>query len=249
MRDTDVLGYMERLGFTGIREYSAKHMEQNNMATITEKVEGGAYPPARPPVSLVKKLAAVSATLGYVPKNGYNAHHKYHYVTEADLVSAVREKLAERNVFVFPKFKLLSKVGDIATVEATFTFVDGDSGETYEAVSLGEGQDKSDKGVFKAMTGATKYALMKTFLMPTGDDPELEDEPKKGGVPPGVKTPVTTANKEVVAAVVVAINQSLAKVTTRAQLEELNKPIAALSAEDKEKVRAAYKEALARVTA
>jgi hypothetical protein len=44
---------------------------------------------------------------------------------------------------------------------------------------IGEGQDAGDKGPYKAMTGAQKYALMKTFMIPTGDDPEADEDVDK----------------------------------------------------------------------
>ena len=39
---------------------------------------------------------------------------------------------------------------------------------------MGAGDDGADKGLYKAYTGAVKYFLMKTFLIPTGDDPEAD---------------------------------------------------------------------------
>src|SRR5262249_31856915 len=38
----------------------------------------------------------------------------------------------------------------------------------------GEGLDGGDKAPYKAMTGALKYALLQSFLLATGDDPEDE---------------------------------------------------------------------------
>ena len=38
----------------------------------------------------------------------------------------------------------------------------------------GEGADAGDKAPYKAMTGALKYALLQSFLLGTGDDPEDE---------------------------------------------------------------------------
>ena len=38
----------------------------------------------------------------------------------------------------------------------------------------GEGLDRGDKAGYKAYTGAVKYFLANTFLVPTGDDPETE---------------------------------------------------------------------------
>ena len=68
----------------------------------------------------------------------------------------------------------------VATLVVEFTFIDAETGETESFTVVGEGQDSGDKAVYKALTGATKYALMKTFLIPTGDDPE-RDEEEPGG--------------------------------------------------------------------
>ena len=38
----------------------------------------------------------------------------------------------------------------------------------------GQGLDSGDKAPYKAMTGALKYALLQSFLLATGDDPEEE---------------------------------------------------------------------------
>jgi ribosomal protein L37AE/L43A len=72
------------------------------------------------------------------------------------------------------------KVGDkgqvLTTLTMTFTFLDGDSGQELTRPWAGAGTDKEDKGLYKAMTGGEKYFLLKTFLMPTGDDPEKDDD-------------------------------------------------------------------------
>jgi hypothetical protein len=125
-----------------------------------------------PAVGLVRKLAEVMAEVGRVPKSGYNDFHKYHYVTEADLVEAVREKLAARNVVLIPSAESVEQHGNVSHVRMTFTFMDGDTGETFQSSWFGSGEDKGDKGIYKAFTGGLKYFLMKSFLIATGDDPE-----------------------------------------------------------------------------
>ena len=61
-----------------------------------------------------------------------------------------------------------------------FTFMDGDSDATIGPLRFaGAGADTGDKGVYKSMTGAEKYFLMKTFLIATGDDPEADDKVDK----------------------------------------------------------------------
>jgi hypothetical protein len=136
------------------------------------------------PKSLYAKLAEVMSEVGYVEKRGYNSFHGYKYVTEADLVDAVRAKLAARNVVVIPSLSTIderpfktSKGKDsvITTARIAYTFCDGDSGETHTAMWAGAGEDPADKGLYKAMTGSEKYFLMKSFMIATGDDPERDE--------------------------------------------------------------------------
>jgi hypothetical protein len=51
-----------------------------------------------------------------------------------------------------------------------YTFADVDSGEEIISKVAGQGLNTGDK----AMTGALKYALLQSFLLATGDDPEDE---------------------------------------------------------------------------
>lgn len=129
--------------------------------------------------TLFTKLAEVLAEVGRVPKNGFNDFHKYHYVMEADLLDAVRDKLSQRGVFVFASVDEVTKDGTLTTAKMTFTFADGETGETFAVHAYGTGDDKADKGVYKAITGATKYFVMKNFLVPTGDDPEGDTDTDK----------------------------------------------------------------------
>lgn len=132
--------------------------------------------------SLVRKLAEVMGEVDRVPKNGRNEFHKYDYATESDIVDAVRAGLASRRVLMLPNVvhtEWTTKGGKerICTITYRFTFHDGDSGESLSFDVLGEGQDSGDKATYKAFTGAVKYAILKTFLIPTGDDPEADGDP------------------------------------------------------------------------
>lgn len=124
------------------------------------------------PKGLYTKLAEVMAEVGRVEKRGYNDFHKYHYVREDDLVEAVRGALSDRQIVMLPSALEAKKEGNLTTLHLTFTFVDGETGEAHAAEWFGTGEDKGDKGLYKAYTGAIKYFLMKSFLIPTGDDPD-----------------------------------------------------------------------------
>ena len=143
---------------------------------------------AKPKMSLVLKLAAIMAGLERVPKSGRNDFHKYDYATEADITAAVRRGLGEAGILMVPSVvkvewkDLPRKNGGadrLCTLTVRFTLRDCDSGETLAFEMLGEGSDATDKASYKAMTGAVKYALLKLFLMSTGDDPEREEEPAR----------------------------------------------------------------------
>lgn len=134
--------------------------------------------------SLYRKLAEVMGEVERVEKRGRNAFHGYDYATEADIAAAVRNGLASRNVAIVPscdpaniRMERLVKAngepkGFLTLLPCTFTLVDGDSNETMACPWVGAGEDASDKGIYKAMTGALKYFMLKLFLIPTGDDPE-----------------------------------------------------------------------------
>lgn len=134
--------------------------------------------------TLAKKLANVMKEVKYIQKTGFNSFHKYKYATEADVNEKVREELAKQNVAMLPSMMAhemrthTNRNGAteyITCVDMSFTFVDGDSGESLSINMSGEGQDAGDKGIYKAIAGAQKYALMKVFMIPTGDDPEADE--------------------------------------------------------------------------
>lgn len=137
--------------------------------------------------NLVVKLIKVMTGVKRVAKNGRNTFQNYDYVTEADVLEAVRDELAKENIFIFSSVIGTDKNAEMTSVVMLHTFVDAESGETFEVKSFGQGQDKGDKGGNKAVTAAMKYFLMKNFLIPTGDDSEASDENGKSTGPKSVK--------------------------------------------------------------
>lgn len=137
------------------------------------------------PTKLYAKLAEVMASVDRIPKNGYNDFHNYAYATESDVSEGLRSALADRKVTVLVSGKLMQvrpgktpkgKDTFFTDVQVNVVFACGDSGATVEVTMPGTGDDPSDKGTYKAITGAVKYLLMKTFLIPTGDDPDQAAE-------------------------------------------------------------------------
>lgn len=165
------------------------------------------------PKNLAKKLAAVMAAVGRVPKRGFNAFHKYYYVMESDLADAIRDQLSKVGMVLLPHVVRVETVGTRQTrsggeetqVRAwvEYTFIDSESGESWATTMPGDGADSGDKAIYKAITGSGKYLLLKAFWIPTGDDPEKDDsktdggstivDPKPFGDPPRKATPAADA--------------------------------------------------------
>ena len=133
-------------------------------------------------LNLRQKLVEVRRRIGYVQKRGHNERFNYSYVTAADIAGSVGDLLAELGVVVIPSLEEISYESTtgrggatpMARVIMAYTFSDVDTGEEVIATAAGQGLDAGDKAPYKAMTGALKYALLQTFLLATGDDPEDE---------------------------------------------------------------------------
>lgn len=197
--------------------------------------------------SLVRKLAEVMAAVDRIPKSGHNNFHNYDYAMEADITSAVRGELAKRHVMLIPSVtktefiegkNAKGNVERIYTVTARFTFHDGESGETIGFDMVGQGSDPSDKGLFKCLTGVVKYAIMKTFLIPTGDDPEKEEAkpvatPAKAAKPAAPKVESAQVPKPSPEDVTTLVNAFAALGVTVADLEKrLGWPLGTMSGND-----------------
>lgn len=149
---------------------------------LVDQVMGGAKMSATVSVpankGIWKKLAAVMGKVDRIPKNGRNTFHNYDYATEADITEAVRGIMAAEGIAFMPSVvswergERDAKGNALTRVQMEFTLADTESGETIVSTFWGEGQDNMDKGFYKAYTGAVKYFLLKTLLIPTGDDPE-----------------------------------------------------------------------------
>lgn len=130
-----------------------------------------------------KKILEICEDVCYIKKNGKNTFQHYTYVTEADIVSRIRRSMIKHKLLITPTIldkKTINyitrkeKRAFLVSVKVKMTFTDVESGESFFTIGYGEGSDADDKGVYKAITGAQKYILMKTFMIETGDDPEKE---------------------------------------------------------------------------
>ena len=146
---------------------------------------------------LAAKLVKVVQAVGYVQKTGHNRQQNYSYVTEADLADKFRAAMIAAGLALIPNLssrtdkEITSKqgtIGTFTTVVMEYTLIDSETGCRASFRMGGDGMDYGDKALYKAITGAKKYAMKELAVISTGDDPE-RDEAEAGKA----KSPTTIA--------------------------------------------------------
>lgn len=125
-------------------------------------------------VSLYRKISNVMRDVQYLSKDSYVSFGKTNYraITEEKVTTAIRESLIKNGLVIIPVGQKYQRNGNIASMEIEYKIIDIDTGESEIIVSAGEGADSQDKAAGKAMTYAYKYLLLRTFAIPTGEDPD-----------------------------------------------------------------------------
>ena len=107
---------------------------------------------------------------------------KYKAISEEKVTTAVREQLVKQGIVILPikqesenkeLIRTEKSVNMLSSVHTRYRIQNIDDINDYiEVESNGTGVDTQDKGVGKAMTYAYKYMLLRTFAIPTGEDPD-----------------------------------------------------------------------------
>ena len=132
--------------------------------------------------SLRAKLLEIAHGLGTVEKSKRNPHFGYNYVSEGQMLAILGPKLAEKNIQFSTSVLTCephygeAKMGVFVMVTVECEFFDCDSNEVLKVRGAGMGWDSGDKGIYKAITGAVKYVLMKNFLVTDEQDPESGEQ-------------------------------------------------------------------------
>lgn len=147
-------------------------------------------------MKLAEKLLEVSKSIKYLEKDKSNKMQGYKYLSEAKIKEVIKSAFEkERILFNYSteavrEYEISpTKNGAkqfVTIASGKYSFIDCDSEEILNGTWFGSGSDTSDKGLYKAITGGIKYVLNTDFLIPTGDDPENDenDKDKDKGKPP-----------------------------------------------------------------
>jgi hypothetical protein len=122
--------------------------------------------------ALAPRMAKAILAVDRVPLNGYNAFHKYHYATAADVKAVARQALADNDIVLVPSIRSVQQNGKATSIDfdMTLIFPEGYMVMPWQA----EAHDTQDKGVNKCVTAALKYFLIALLQIPTGDEPDAD---------------------------------------------------------------------------
>ena len=127
-------------------------------------------------MKLAQKVLKVSQAIGCVEKNGLNAHFKFKYQAWDDVLPAVRNACCEVGVHITPSVHSIKHEGGHVIVEMGFNVTDSETNEKDGFRWFGEAKGNDDKGIQKAITSCTKYALLKYFMIPIVDDTDPDGD-------------------------------------------------------------------------
>lgn len=117
---------------------------------------------------------------GILKKGKTNDFDNYQYFSEAQYKELFTDLFSRNglelkfNELEYDTFEGTEKQANGRMPKIEFTLIDIDTGFYETSCITGEGIDKGDKAGYKAYTGALKYYLANTFMVATGDDPEIE---------------------------------------------------------------------------
>lgn len=126
-------------------------------------------------MNIYQKIAEVMKEVQYLAKDDKVSFGttSYRALSEEKVTSIMRDKLIKYGLVVFPCQQTASRSGNITHVDVTYCMVNIENpDEQILIASCGDGADTQDKGSGKAMTYAFKYMWLRTFGIPTGEDPD-----------------------------------------------------------------------------
>lgn len=135
-------------------------------------------------MNIFEKINEVMKSIEYLAKDDQVAFGttKYKAISEEKVTTAVREQLVKQGIVIIPVeqqsenkelIRTDKSVNMLTSVHVKYRIQNiEDINDYIEVESNGTGVDTQDKGVGKAMTYAYKYMLLRTFAIPTGEDPD-----------------------------------------------------------------------------
>jgi len=135
-------------------------------------------------MNIYQKINEVMKNIEYLTKDDQVefGNTKYKAISEEKVTTAVRNELVKQGIVILPVqqesenkelIRTEKSVNMLSSVHVRYRIINIDDPTDFvEVESNGTGVDTQDKGVGKAMTYSYKYMLLRTFAIPTGEDPD-----------------------------------------------------------------------------
>lgn len=140
-----------------------------------------------PTDEMLVALVEASKEIGNAIKSGRNKYDNYDYGTLEDYLDACRRPLLDHGMLLIsrpvcdPIFSEAATKSDgvqqVARVLVETRVIHAASKGWIAARCWGEGRDRSDKAIYKALTGGRKYSLAMVLGIYTTDEPEKDSLP------------------------------------------------------------------------
>lgn len=144
-------------------------------------------------LNIHQRMHAVMGDLKYIQKGDKTVNGQYAFVSHDQVTGALQPLLVKHRILAIPDVvelhkdsvtiaiwdkkenRKVEKPANLTRMKIVVTFYNIDDPKDFvQKTSWGEGLDDSDKGAGKAESYAYKYALLKSFCIATGDDPDNE---------------------------------------------------------------------------
>lgn len=129
-------------------------------------------------------ILKVSFSVGKIEKNGKNQHFNFKYQAWDDVLPEVRNACIAHDLTIIPSVVSVthvktawdsdSKPNEKVIVLVNFTLLKDEESLTFQFA--GEALNNDDKSIQKAITSATKYFFLKTFMIPCQGDTDPDGD-------------------------------------------------------------------------
>lgn len=129
---------------------------------------------------IAKKILNVMTKIGPIIKDKTNEEKGFDYASIASIITTAREAMIDEKIILIPlKLNQVTTKGNDVIIDMIYRFYDTEPEKDGKCDFIdinipGEGCDKEGWAVYKALSGAFKYAITQTFAIPTIDDAEKD---------------------------------------------------------------------------
>ena len=127
-------------------------------------------------LNIYQRLNAVMGEVSYVKKEGNGGKGlPYKSVSHDTVTKKLHGPLQRHGVIVTSDVVECSQDGNRTEIKLAVSFINiDDPKDVFTVHFYGHGVDQQDKGIGKAISYAMKYCLLKTFLLESGPDDDVE---------------------------------------------------------------------------